>query len=257
MTLAIPVLRDTDSAFTKVRTLRQSGFKGPLIVSVNSWVGGQDPKELYARFRPFGCEIYLHDHDKGLYGNFKFLVDRIYTSHLMLVALDDQPPATIWSSNWEPDPKADLTIGKINVTEHSSRGFGALVETVDASSFFSCNSLRIYPGFVFGIWRTEFIKKYWPKYSMDWLDMFILFCARTRGTVELVDELGAWIIGHSNKAPHKLNGRFHNPLKWGWQILLIYGWREPPLKYFALLREFAGKARFGLDELKESIKIQS
>jgi hypothetical protein len=172
----------------------------------------------------------------------------------MWVALDDSPPDGLLNSHWKPNPHVDLTIGRIDLTEFSFRGFGRVIEEIDASSFSSSDALQIHPGFVFGVWRTEFVRQVWPQHSMDWLDTFILLCARTNGRVELAEALGPWILGHSNKAPHKVNGRFHNPLRWGLQVLRLYGFRRSPRDYVSLLRAFAGKAHFGLIELKESFK---
>ena len=251
--IGIPVLEDLESASKKVLSLRKCGFEGPIIVSVNSASSDCETRSTYA-FRDMNCRVYLHGHNKGLYGNFKFILDSVETSHFMWVALDDFPPEQLLSGDWKPSSDSDLSIGSLAVTESLSSGYGKVLESVPASTFFTCDPLQIHPGYVFGVWKTEFARSVWPRKSMDWLDTFILLCARTLGKVEAISDSGMWIIGHSQKSPHKVNGRFHNPLSWGCEVLRLYGWKQPMKVYLHLARTFAGKARFGITELKEYLR---
>lgn len=253
LTIAIPVLSDVDSAIRKVRAVRGAGFGGRIIVSINSWGVEKDSKDIQLQFKLLDCEIHLHKNNKGLYGNFKFLLDQVETSHFMWTALDDVPPAKILESSWRVGLAADLVIGDLNLMEFNSGEFGPTVESINASSFFLCDELQIHPGFVFGVWRTEFVREVWPKSPMDWLDTYILLCARTNGTVKVAEVKDPWTIGQSQKAPHKVNGRFHNPIRWGWKVLCLYGFRKSPKKYLSLMRAFAGKVHFGINELSESL----
>jgi hypothetical protein len=251
ISLAVPVLRDVDKAYSKVKSLRAGGFLGPILVSINSWDGYLGARETSRRFELLGCKVYLHTDDKGLYGNFKFLLDKIETSHFMWVALDDSPPSKLWTSKWRPGSSTDLVIGNMNLTEFSKGAFGEVIERIDSSDFFTCDELNIQPGFIFGIWKTEFARKVWPNNAMDWLDTYILLCARIQGIVVQHHDAGPWTIGHTSKSPHRVNGKFHNPIRWFFKVLLLYGFGKPLKVYVSLFRSLAAKAQFSLEELKQ------
>lgn len=251
--IGIPAFEDLESARSKVLSLRKCGFRGPIVVSVNSASSDSGARSADA-FRGMNCRVYLHGHNKGLYGNFKFILDSVETSHFMWVALDDFPPEQLLSGDWKPSSVSDLTIGNLAVTEFLTSGYGKLLESVPVSTFFECDPLQIHPGYVFGVWKTEFVRSIWPRNSMDWLDTYLLLCARTSGKVESLSDSGPWIIGHSLKSPHKVNGWFLNPLSWGFEVLRLYGWKQPLKVYFHLARTFAGKVRFGINELKVRLR---
>jgi hypothetical protein len=256
VSLAIPALRNIEAAYTKALELRQIGFLGPILVSINAFGTDQGHTEIDERFRKLRCDLFIHKSDLGLYGNFKFLLDNIQTTHFMWVALDDFPPKDLLANNWIAPQLSDLTIGTIELVNYSDKGFGSRIETISPSKFFKCDELQIHPGFVFGVWRTEFLKKNWPKKSMDWLDTYVLFCARKFGKVQVSYDVGSWVIGYSQKSPHRVNGVFHNPLRWFRAVLKVYLARHEISQYINFVRVFAGKLHFGLIELLQSVRLK-
>jgi hypothetical protein len=247
LSLCVPVLRDIDSAYLKAQLLRQMDFKGPLLVSINDSARDLNDDET-SLFKNLGCTVYTHRQNLGLYGNFKFLADNTNTSHFAWVALDDIPSRDILK-DWLPNLSATLTIGRIEVRNYSAKEHGRLLESISTDAFFESNPFSINPSFLFGIWKTDFIRTAWTEKSMDWLDTYILLQARIQGPVETIVVEDPWIIGATNKSPHKVNGKFHLPIMWGLEVfkLDIFQLKKGLLGFFS--RALWGRIIFSVSEI--------
>lgn len=246
LTLAIPVFRNLNLAIQKVQLLRQMGFRGPIVASVNGAPMSPNSRELES-FSALNCQLFVHQENLGLYGNFKFLADIVQTSHFAWVAIDDIPPLCILN-NWIPEPTADLMIGNIETRLFSDQGHGELLGEMSSELFFSMNPFSIHPSFIFGVWKVEFLKRSWPSKSMDWLDTYLLLRARLEGKVVTIPDREPWVIGAIKKDPHRVNGRFHSPIRWGFEVLRLSSTYRTPRFYRYFLRASVGRILFSVAE---------
>ena len=248
----MPAYREIARAYDKAKQIRELGFRGELLVSINESVIPLDDHWL-SKFEALRCEVFSHEHNIGLYGNFRFLVDRVKTSHFAWVALDDVPPVSLLLS-WEPRQDVDLSIGEVEIRVFQGGAHGALLGSITTEDFFSGNPLSLHPSFIFGVWRTDFVKAVWPAQNMDWLDTYLLLRVRTEGRAQVICDIEPWVIGSSSKRPHKVNGRFLNPIKWCVQVLRSGSPNQ--WGYLDLLKDFALKARFSIREFVSGLRSE-
>jgi len=253
LTIGIPSLRNVDAALDKAEWIRNLGFSGDLVVSVND-AGNLDNYMSMERAKRLSTEVYFQSSNIGLYENFEFLLRKSKSTYFMWVAIDDEPPSKwIREDFGEGDP--DLRVCRLDLREFENNKLGEVKFTFSPQKyFFESSPFEIQPGFIFGVWRTEFLKKIWPSKSMDWLDSYILLAVRLEGDVGLASSDVYSSLGHTDKPPKRVNGKFHNPIGWALAVIRLLGSNKPFPIYWEFLRSLKVRVTFSVMEIFQYLK---
>lgn len=251
LTVGIPALCDVDAALKKAEELRGSGFTGPIEISVN-----QSPpaESRFARkARELGTDMVLHASNLGLYGNFRWLLQRCSTEQFMWLAIDDEIPTNLLDYIREvgSSPSTVLITSAAKLVDSS----GALPEKTVQIPLREDDPFRPHPTALFGVWNTLWLQKNFPERDFDWLDTFLL-SRLIVGHEETLQLPTFRTFGNSNRDPKRVNGKYHSPTGWihrSTRLLVRFG----PLRR-TLLASFFKASRnrlvFSLKELLQYLK---
>lgn len=179
-------------------------------------------------------QIYEHEIDIGLYGNFKFLVAKANQQYFQWFCTDDQITLNHGSIlNSMKIANADLSIPSWSWQEwnpEKERFFGDLKEgtypRLESEKFLIESAINAEPSWIFGVWRTQFLKENFPSDYFDWLDVFllqkVLLCGKViKIGVESPTIIGTW--NWANKLSHsvELTGPFARRFLLKFGILLF------------------------------------
>ncbi len=250
LTVAIPSLRNVDAALDKAEWIRSQGFAGELLVSINDAPEANN-RMVLDRAKRLSASIFFQEHNIGLYGNFRFLMGKASSPHFMWVALDDQPPSQ-WLNDEFSGYDADLEVCELVLKEFVNNELGTTKFSFSPDKyFFGSSPFEIQPGYIFGVWKTEFLKRIWPEKTMDWLDSYILLVARLEGRVAVAPSEFRSTIGYAEKAPQRVNGKFHNPFGWAMTVIRFMRFGRPFSMYWEFLSSLRVRSRFSIGELFE------
>jgi hypothetical protein len=194
---------------------------GEILVGINP---GDGDTSLLNQFLDLKRIVFFeHQENIGLYGNFRFLLNKASHSHFQWFCVDDEASSTLitqlekydsgmiklaiptwfWS---EYDPiKADFNRAKLDEGVYPC----FLTSKNKVSSI-----IHAEPSWIFGIWNTQYLKSIFPNRDFDWLDVYLLQRALLDNVVEVVDVKSPMIIGTwhwADKIPAPTSGRYHNP----------------------------------------------
>jgi hypothetical protein len=225
LTLGIPS-RGVDSSLFRAINHAVSLEVDEILVGIN-------PIELNSPSSPRGGELsdfgdprikfFFHSKDLGLYGNFRFLAFQASSSHFAWLCTDDaispQIPRTIAALAEEPN----LIIPNwkwIEYRPHENQPFDFSKSRNGSFPVFKTpieitnSTLMCEPSWIFGVWRTEFLKQIFPRFNFDWLDTYLLQRAILSGKVLLIEVPTPTLIGTwdwAKKIPRSVSPRGHNP----------------------------------------------
>lgn len=239
--VGIPVLTEVNLAMEKARQLRERGFTGPIHISVNKG-SNLNAVSIPEGLRPL--KVSVHELDRGLYENFRFLMNEAQSKFFAWVAVDDLPDVRYWEKF--ADENYDLLLGELLFRWESSSGFDEKVSFMPNSDAF----VNV-PANIFGLWRLEFLRDIYPSgKAFDWLDTYLLLAAHRVGTVNW--RSGAKSTIHVRQGqPHRVNGRFHLPF--GYTVHAIKLFWATGLKvgdFMFLIRGMVNKSIFSFREIK-------
>jgi hypothetical protein len=174
--------------------------------------------------------FFFHPKDIGLYGNFRFLSSRSKHTFFAWLCTDDllsphvpqmlksfqQSTINLIIPTWhwaEYKPHESAPFDLANQTPGTYPNLKSKSSTVD-SALLHCE-----PSWMFGIWRTSFLKKNFPLRNFDWLDTHLLqrvLLSRSVKVVELPEPtlIGTW--HWANKIPASVSKKGHSPV---WAVL--------------------------------------
>lgn len=159
----------------------------------------------------------------GLYGNFRFLVENSKLDYFAWHAFDDRVSSqTIGRAlaMISASPKSSLAVIPYELQEcllqplrwEGKRLPGILPKITDRKeSFFS--ALYAEPSWIFGIWKSSYLRNIFPRKDFDWLDSYILHRVLIEEKVVVVEDSEPMTIGtwtHLNKIPNSVNGHNFN-----------------------------------------------
>lgn len=171
-------------------------------------------------------KIFEHQNNLGLYGNFRFLVENASGIYFAWLCTDDQISSTAVSEldsfikdapnlvipNWEwveyhpnPSPYFDTT--------HRIKG---VYPNLESKKGLVDSALHSEPSWIFGIWKTSYLQKIFPKKDFDWLDTHLLQKVLVTRKVKIVSTEQPTLIGTwhwAGKIPGSVNQKGHNPIR--------------------------------------------
>lgn len=167
--------------------------------------------------------VTCQNNNLGLYGNFRFLVENSKLDYFAWHAFDDQVSSqTIGNalSIISSSPKSSLAVIPYELQEcllqplrwEGNKLPGILPKISDRKeNFFS--ALYAEPSWIFGIWKSGYLKAIYPKKDFDWLDSYILHRVLIEKKVVVVEgsepmTIGTWT--YLNKVPNSVNGHNFN-----------------------------------------------
>lgn len=199
----------------------------------------------------------------GLYGNFRFLVENSKLDYFAWHAYDDRiSPATISNALSKIASTSNSTLAVIPyelqeclldpLRWEGERLPGVLPITSDRREIFS-SALNAEPSWIFGIWKSGYLKSIYPKRDFDWLDSYILYRALIEAKVVVVDDSEPMTIGtwtRLNKIPNSVNGHDFNA-----RVFILKSFLSS-LKFGYLFRyqeisDFRKVSRFRLSQAKK------
>jgi hypothetical protein len=159
--------------------------------------------------------------DLGLYGNFRYLINKAESRFLVLWCTDDvitpdleevcskmiSAGAVLGISSWET---REFYPG---VCKHGELGLPGRIPDLSTELAKAVSSIWAEPSWIFGVWDTRFIQKSFSQWNFDWLDCYILAKAILSRSITLEVKnptiIGTW--NWANKIPHSVSGRYVNP----------------------------------------------
>jgi hypothetical protein len=202
-----------------------------ILIGINPGVEG--PGDL-SEYRDSRIKVFFHSHDIGLYGNFRFLVKESKTVFFAWLCTDDllspevtsaiKPfvnsqtnliiPSWAWS---EYRPQLDAPF-------NSGQEVTGTYPNLESSTAIIRSALECEPSWIFGVWRTSYLQKIFPKSNFDWLDTHLLQKALLSRRVSVVKVKTPTLIGTwhwASKIPSAVSQKGHNPALAIWHQLLL------------------------------------
>jgi glycosyltransferase involved in cell wall biosynthesis len=192
-----------------------------IIVAINP--GGEKIDDL-SKYSDPRLRIFFHEDDLGLYGNFRFLVKRASSEYFSWLCTDDLISADIPSLLRGLHGSGDnLIIPTWLWAEYNSQGNnmfdltnmkeGTLPDLSSSRSIVQ-SALHSEPSWIFGIWRTRYLRSIFPSRNFDWLDTHLLQKALLSNKVSVISTANPTIIGTwhwAAKVPSSVSQKGHSP----------------------------------------------
>ena len=168
--------------------------------------------------------INLHSEDLGLYGNFRYLVTGATTRYFMWLCTDDSPTSEIGNLlKFAASKDYFLVIPSWDWAEyfpdersHSLDRQPGPQPLLISNKSITESAIYAEPGWIFGLWNTQYLVSIFPRQDFDWLDSHILQRVLSTKRVGLVDVLdratiGTWVW--ANRPPNSVNPKGHSPFR--------------------------------------------
>lgn len=201
-------------------------LKSPSVIHLSVNDPGQDgAKYIAMESLDPRVKVTCQPKNLGLYGNFRFLVQNAEGDYFHWHCFDDQISENVLREAIAAVEReyADLAVipfftqecflQPLRWTGAKSEGNNPALETRE-DRFHS--ALYAQPSWIFGLWKTEFLKATFPRRSFDWLDTFLLQRVILEGKVANFHTENPMTIGTWNwrgKVPNADNGHRHKPGK--------------------------------------------
>jgi hypothetical protein len=179
LTIGIPSRGENDRIKDMISYCINSPVVSQIIVSINP--PNETANELQSLFRhEKKVEIIVQEKDLGLYGNFRFLVNRATSKYFQWFCLDDLPSPE-WDQILNQMQANQLALAipvwkwqEWDPTEKKFFGDKILGPNPKVDTYIErlTSGLRSQPSWIFGVWNREILLHIWPKLNFDWLDVF-------------------------------------------------------------------------------------
>lgn len=192
-----------------------------ILVGINP---GGDRSDLPLPYTDTRLKIFYHAQDIGLYGNFRFLCENSQSVFFAWLCTDDllSPDVPQALKNFESS-STNLVIPSWNWAEYRpDQGFAFDVGNqipgtyprLETPKLRVDSALHCEPSWIFGIWRTSYLNKIFPKRNFDWLDTYLLQRVMLTKQIVLLKVATPTLIGTwnwANKIPNSVTPKGHNP----------------------------------------------
>lgn len=221
LTIGIPS-KGVDASLLRVISHAQTLDVDEILVGINP---GNSSQMLLEHSNDSRIKVFYHNRDLGLYGNFRFLALNAGSTFFAWFCTDDLLSPDIpnvvskfittnvnliiptWS--WvEYLPHRDLSFDLTSSIEGVYPDLETLKGTIDSA-------LVSEPSWIFGVWRTAYLREIFPRRNFDWLDTYLLQRAMLSSKVVVLDVSNPTLIGTWNwakKIPRPVSSRGHNPV---------------------------------------------
>ncbi len=160
--------------------------------------------------------------DLSLYSNFRRLVDAATAPWVSICADDDsKPPGLVAECLDQGDANSLLLVPPIEVRRfhRATQSFGDVLEFIAATprdGSMAQQAGMVPPGWVFGVWRREWLHHIYPRSDFDWLDCSVVQRTLYAGGLTWVDATEPLICGlNPSRAPWAVNASgFHSTADW-------------------------------------------
>ena len=200
-------------------------------LSVNPSGFGTEDFDSFRNNQKF--KMTLQSEDLGLYGNFRFLVKSAISPFLVFQCGDDVQTENYSEmvSQLKLNNKA-LAIPTWCWKEFNPSKSGHYGEEIHGvypflnsrrSRFESCEVAE--PSWIFGVWRTQYLKSIFPAGNFDWLDFYILQKSLCDNQIVNVETESKLVIGTwkwANKVPHSVVGSGPRASEWAKRFMFLY-----------------------------------
>ncbi len=182
----------------------------------------------YPNFR-----ITRQNQDLGLYGNFRYLINECKSPFLIFQCADDfqtrdyerlctqmelnEKSLAIPSWIWQEFNPA--------IGGHFGEGTHGTYPSLSSkkSRLASCEIAE--PSWIFGVWKSDYLKSIFPIEDFDWLDFFLLQKTLCLDEVIIVETPTNLVIGTWNwakKSPHTVDPLGPQPLNWSLRFIQLF-----------------------------------
>jgi hypothetical protein len=206
-------------------------YVGRVHVSVNPSEFGTEELEPFRDNQKF--TLTLQTENLGLYGNFRYLVNSAVTPFIVFQCGDDvqTDDYSKMVKQLNLDNKA-LAIPEWCWREFNPSKGGHYGEeeagvypslTSRRSRFLSCEIAE--PSWIFGVWRTNYLKSIFPSNDFDWLDFFLLQKSLCENQVVRVETNTRLVIGTwrwANKVPHSVSRSGPKAYDWSKRFMTLF-----------------------------------
>lgn len=215
----VPCRRVSSSTFRCVREALTNATVGRVLVSVNG--GHPSEGEVESLLRLDGrVEVQIHDEDIGLYRNFESGLRREFEFTKFFAEDDSSPPGLVDQLAGSARRSDVLVLPQFIRREWSNGGFvGDRVAHENRLQLVPRPELD--PSYLFGLWRTDYLLKYWPKNPFDWLDYCLVVRAMASSAV-LQTDFGPLTLGFTpGRPPHAVSGEGHSSRRASKEIIAV------------------------------------
>jgi hypothetical protein len=220
VTIGVPTKGTSLSLIRVLKYCHQLPRNYQILVSINPGYTDVEIPSTYLEAPNFKF-IWQKD-DLGLYGNFRFLLQNSETQLFCWFCVDDNVSGSLGDiCEYAIDTHSDLTISCWQLDEYDLESaqyegnarFGILPDLTNSYTRVLA-SLNIDPSWMFGVWKTSYLKEIFPKNDFDWLDCDILQEVLLKGKVSIFTSAKPALIGTHyklNRQPNAVALRGHSP----------------------------------------------
>lgn len=219
--IGIPIRSRFDHARDTI--LRAATVEGVTSIHVSVNEANQGEEYLSLLLLDPRVRVSVQGENLGLYGNLRFLAENCETEFFSWLCFDDIPSADLLPCALRgidpqfPQPSLFVpSMGQRLFDEEQGGWIGPLEDWLVDPVFHSNSPKRIFFGFrthyVYGLWRTDFLKRIFPSKNFDWLDAYLLAKTISSNGLRHVDA-AKFIVGIVDKFPTRV-GRKHRLLPW-------------------------------------------
>lgn len=232
----MPVKSELGGAHRQIMKFRGHPQVSSILVSVSQ--PGTTPGDFLA-LKALGpnVQIWLQTKDLGLYGNFRFLLEKAAARWCFFAAVDDDISESLLCSKLltaQAPPSLVVPVQHLVNVERAERPFPgtvAFLDTVgqvcdsekmnDISRFFSGpNVLNAPTSWIFGIWRTSYLRDIYPRKNFNWLDSYVIARAILDEVIQFDWVSNPSLIGvWPDRPPNAVGRSWRTPFGWLVQCL--------------------------------------
>jgi glycosyltransferase involved in cell wall biosynthesis len=200
-------------------------------VSVNPSIHNSEPLDRFLANPKF--RVTHQNQDLGLYGNFRFLINECKAPFLVFQCSDDLQTIeyeilctqlklngkSLAIPTWKWQEFNPSIGGHFGNETHGT--YPSL--SSKKSRLASCEFAE--PSWIFGIWRSDYLKSNFPLENFDWLDYFLLQKSLCLDEVIVVETASNLVIGTWNwagKSPHTVELSGPRPLSWSLRFMRLF-----------------------------------
>jgi hypothetical protein len=222
LTIGIPSKGLSESLVRVLHIALSNNEVEKVLVGINPGVDSTEiPEYLSSDPR---VAITFHSKDLGLYGNFRYLANNATTRYFMWLCTDDSPTS-------ELNKMLDLAVSKDyllvipswdwaeyfpETTSHSVKRRPGPQPLMLSNKSVAESAIYAEPGWIFGLWDTQYLVSIFPQQNFDWLDTHLLQRVLTTKRVGLVDVIDRATIGTwewADRRPNAVNPKGHSPFR--------------------------------------------
>jgi|688.fasta_scaffold44931_7 hypothetical protein len=195
-------------------------FKSPSVIHISiNEPGGQESEYLALESLDPRVKVSCQPRNLGLYGNFRFLVENATGDYFHWHCFDDQISETVLKEAVLILEKESANLAVIPFFSQECflqplrwagpKSEGEMPVTVSRDNRFT-SFIYAQPSWIFGLWKTDYLKATFPRQSFDWLDTYLLQRVLLEGKVVSFQTDNPLTIGTWNwkgKVPNANNGR--------------------------------------------------